>query len=177
MCCRWWPIGCQHLSSVKVGLVTVRPIAFKTLKVYICSTKKNPHTLDWRRIQVYTLTHEVFVAFEYGLGEDIDLHAVYTPEDVAYLTEVLPALAKTWIDKSDPDAVAELVECMQYLQLQTASLYREAVDFLLDDANSDGSWGHYGTSERAKMRLYLHTVGVVLQSLFYEFYGPMPTLK
>ena len=124
--------------------------------------------------QVYTLTHEIFVAFEYGLGEGIDLHTVYTPEDLAYLGEVLPALAETWIAKADPDAVAEIVECMQYVQLEGTPLYRRAVDYLIDDANPDGSWGHYGTSERAKMRHYLHTVGVVLQSLFFEFYGPMP---
>lgn len=116
------------------------------------------------------------MAFEYGLAPDIDLHAVYTREDLAYLGEVLPALANTWIAKTDSDVVAELVECMQYVELDSDPLYRKAVNFLLDDANPDGSWGHYGTSERAKTQMYLHTVGVVLHSLFREFYGPTPGL-
>eukprot|EP00808_Paulinella_micropora_P017197 g80702.t1 len=121
---------------------------------------------------VYMLTHELYVAFEYGLSP-IAVESVYSEADVAYLAKVLPALTTRYIAAQNADLVGELLTCMQYVKLTERPAYRQGLNFLLDDANADGSWGHYAKKPFMDIHLHLHTVSVVLQALFNEYYGPV----
>ncbi|UCG33592.1 MAG: hypothetical protein JSU68_02955, partial [Phycisphaerales bacterium] len=121
----------------------------------------------------YDLTHEVFVAFNYGLQRTQD-H--FGPEELAYTREVLPALVRRYVNENNPDLTAEMISCMTYLGYHGDDAYREGLDYLLDSQNANGTWGDY---ERYRpyygryldQHVYLHTTMVACRALMEAYEG------
>jgi hypothetical protein len=121
----------------------------------------------------YDLTHEVFVAFDYGARRtQSQLSAV----DVAYAGEVLPELVRRYVAARNPDLVGELASCMTYLGLGSHPVHRQALDYLLDAQNPNGSWGDYEAHRQRfgpylEHHVYLHTTMVALDALMAAYQG------
>lgn len=126
---------------------------------------------QYDRFRAYQLTHEIFVAFHYGYVEE---QTTFTPQDVAYLAEVLPPLIDRNIELDDADLLSELVTAMALLGLRDHPVTKRGVDYLLGHQNADGTWGDYET-ERARMgdlvdqHLYLHTTVAAVQALLETY--------
>lgn len=80
---------------------------------------------------------------------------------------------------NNPDLVAELLICLQYVGLKKTKQCTEAVDYLLYCQNQNGSWGNYeGFMKKAAISnpnyiveasQYLHTTHVALWALALTF--------
>jgi hypothetical protein len=115
----------------------------------------------------YQLTHEIFVAFDYGR---LSPHQPYDDAERAYLAAVLPELLRSRLAVGDIDLAAEVISSMTYLALQADPAYAGGVDYLLDQQNDDGSWGRYEHlrpryGDSVDQRFYLHTTGAALRAL------------
>ena len=127
-------------------------------------------------LQVYSLTHEVYALYEYGDRLDVD---PFTDDEKMYLRHALEVLAERYIERPNPDLLAEVLECMHYLRFSDAPAFRTGLSFLLANQNQDGAWGSY---ERQRQRLgdyvrhgfKLHTTLVVIAALTAAFDMPMP---
>lgn len=122
--------------------------------------------------QVYHLTHEVFVPYEFGEKLDADF---FTTEDLAYLRHALDRLTVSYIMQRNPDLTAELVSCIRYLRLTDLAVYREGLDYLLDSQRPEGKWGNYEKYRKRHGNLvdqgwYLHTTAVVVDALTIAFH-------
>lgn len=119
----------------------------------------------------YRLSHQVFVAFDYGHRKVQD-HL--SADDLSYLRTVLPALLRRTQAAGDPDLLAEYVSCVTYFGWHDEPAYRDAVDALLFNQNANGTWGNY-EQYRARMgtyvdqHLYLHTTMVAMRALIEIF--------
>jgi len=121
--------------------------------------------------ETYDFTHEVFVAFDYG---NQWTQSRFSDADLKYIRDTLPKLIGRYIAADDADLVGELTSCMAYFGWQGHSAHREAVDFLLNSQNSNGSWGNYEAyrshfGKYLDQHLYLHTTMVVLQPLLQTY--------
>ena len=124
----------------------------------------------------YDLTHEVFVAFDYGFQKT---QKVLAAGDLAYARETLPRLIDRYRERKNPDLLAEFVSCVTYLGWHSDPSYRRGIDYLLDHQNPDGTWGDY---ERYRARygryldqeVYLHTTMVVMEALAEAYEGDWP---
>lgn len=153
------------------GLDEPYPLA-ERYKGGVIAGRKDPASLE--RIDAYHLTHEVFMAYQYGETLDSDF---FDDDDRVYLENALGILTALYIDKRDFDLTGEFVSCMRYLGFTDSPLYRRALTMLLEGQNVDGTWGDY---ERYRSRYgdyvnqgwYLHTTGVVIDGLSIAFdYG------
>jgi len=122
---------------------------------------------------VYDLTHEVFVAYDYGIERKQDR---FSKDDLAYTRVVLPALAARSIERKNPDLLGEILSCMTYLGWQADPSYSRSIEYLLDHQNSDGTWGSYEAYRKQfgrylEQQVYLHTTMVVLDALVEAFEG------
>ena len=138
----------------------------------IITARADPETM--KRMQMYHLTHEIFMPFRYGEVRQSDF---FDDGDVEYLAGTLPVLVRRRIDVGDPDLVAELVLCMEYLDLEDDTAYREGLGFLLESQKTDGSWGHYPDSDKkfgawATYHIYLHTTKLALAALVNAYRCP-----
>ena len=128
---------------------------------------------QYDRDKAYHLTHEVFVAFDYGLRRT---QSHFTAEDLAYIRMVLPVLAEASRRQNDQDLLAETLMGMTYLGWHTEPVYCQGIDHLLDSQNPNGTWGNYEALRHAGVpyldhRVYLHTTQVVLQALSAVYEG------
>ena len=126
-------------------------------------------------LEVYELTHEIYAPFEYG--DRLDVHP-FDGSDRKYLRGALDRLLRRYLSRQDPDLVAELLECEHYLKMDDGPASREALAYLLDSQNQDGSWGHYPRERQllgdyVKQGFELHTTMVVIGALAVEFEGPI----
>jgi hypothetical protein len=138
----------------------------------VISRRPDPSTLG--RMRIYHLAHEIFMPYRYGRVRQSDF---FDPSDVDYLGRALPVLVRRRIGVHDPDLVAELVLCMEYLDLEADPAYREGLAFLLDSQSSDGSWGSYPRADRrfgrwATYHVYLHTTKLALSALINAWRCP-----
>lgn len=121
----------------------------------------------------YDLTHEVFVAFHYGLERK---QTKFGPADLEYARWVFPALVARYVERRNPDLVGELVSCMTYLGWRSDPACRRGIEYLLASQNLDGSWGSYERhrptyGKYLEQHVYLHTTMVVLDALIHVFEG------
>jgi hypothetical protein len=124
----------------------------------------------------YELTHEIYAPFEYGDKLDVD---PFDEEARKYLQDALRRLTRRYLARGDLDLAAEFLECQHYLRMREEPTYGEAVTYLLQSQNPDGSWGSYPL-QRAQLGDYvrqgyeLHTTEVVIGALTAVFDTPMP---
>jgi len=128
---------------------------------------------QYDRDKAYYLTHEVFVAFDYGLQRT--QHS-FTPEDLAYLRTILPVLATASRQQQDQDLLAELLLCMTYLGWHTEQEYCQDINYLLDSQNPNGTWGNYEAlrntaGQYLDQQVYLHTTLVAMKALLAAYEG------
>lgn len=124
----------------------------------------------------YDLTHEVFVAYNYGLQRKQDR---FSPEDLQYTKEVLPVLVVRYIRENNPDLLAEMLSCMTYLGWHDHPAYRLGIDYLLDVQNPNGTWGSYERwrsvyGKYLDPHVYLHTTMVSMRALMEAYEGNWP---
>jgi len=124
----------------------------------------------------YDLTHEVFVAYNYGLERKQNRFSV---EDMQYTREVLPVLVVRYIQEGNPDLLAEMLSCMTYLGWHGDPTYRLGIDYLLDVQNPNGTWGSYERYRPAygkylEPHVYLHTTMVAMRALMEAYEGNWP---
>jgi hypothetical protein len=121
--------------------------------------------------EVYQLTHEVFVPYDFG-G---DLNArFFSPEDKTYLRRALAIQAARYLRQRDVDVLGELLACLRYLGSTDLPVYREGLEALLASQRPNGAFGDY---ERLRARrgalleldLYLHTTSVAMDILPLAF--------
>lgn len=135
----------------------------------LIAARTDPDKLS--RLDAYTFTHEIYAAYEFGDRLDAE---PFTAAEHAYLRQALPRLLRVWLDKGDPDLVAEIVTCLRYVRATADPIYPEALGKLLDTQNTDGSWGSYETARArlgdwVKQGFYLHTTMVVIEALTLGF--------
>jgi len=122
-------------------------------------------------LDIYNLTHEVFVPYDYGDNLKV---TPFSTCDIEYLRQTLPILVSNGIQCKDQDITAELLSCLTCLGIEDSQEYRSGLLFLLDSQNADGS---YGTFEKYPTKLgdrveaihYLHTTAVVIDALTIAF--------
>jgi len=123
-------------------------------------------------LQVYDLTHEIFVPYQFGEKLDADF---FNEDEKIYLRKTLDRLTVRYIMIDDADLVSELVSCIRFLRFTDLPVYREALGYLLDAQRPEGKWGSY---ERMRQRLgdlvdqgyYLHTTAVAIDALTVAFH-------
>jgi hypothetical protein len=131
---------------------------------------------QYNKDKAYHLTHEVFVAFDYGLRR---IQSHFTAEDLSYIRTVLPVLGHAAIQQNAQDLLAEILQCMTYLGWQTEPVYCQGITYLLDSQNPNGTWGNYEALRTVDepyfdQRLYLHTTMVAMQALSEAYEGHWP---
>lgn len=124
----------------------------------------------------YDLTHEVFVAYNYGLDKT---QTRFARDDLEYTRQVLPVLVIRYINESNPDLLAEMLSCMTYLGWHDDPTYQVAINYLLDVQNPDGTWGDYekwrpSFGQYLDQHLYLHTTMVAMRALMEGYQGNWP---
>jgi hypothetical protein len=160
-----------HIYYDHFGLEEPFPLAAS----YASGTiRSRPDPVTLKRMSTYRLTHEIFMPFRYGEVRDANF---FDRGDLDYLAFALPVLLRRSIAGEDPDLAAELVLCMEYLDLVRDPAYREGIDYLLAVQNENGSWGDYPDAERdfgslADYHVYLHTTKVALSALVNAFRCP-----
>jgi hypothetical protein len=136
------------------------------------SSRPDPRTIG--RMPMYHLTHEIFMPYRYG---EVRTSTFFDSGDIAYLREALPVLVERRIEARDPDLVGELALCLEYLDMEDLPAFRQAIAFLLETQNGDGSWGRYPEADArlgayARQHIYLHTTKLALTALVSAFRCP-----
>ncbi len=127
-----------------------------------------------RTLQVYDLTHEIFVPYRFGEVLQSDF---FSADDRAYLRHTLDRLTVFYVMARNPDLVAELTSCIRLLGFTDLAVYREAIGYLLEAQHEDGKWGDYERYRKKYGRyvdqgFYLHTTMVVLDALILGYRFP-----
>ncbi len=122
-------------------------------------------------MEVYSLTHEIFVPYQFGDKLDADF---FSAGDKQYLRPTLDVLTRKFIKLGDPDVVAELSSCLSYLRFTDLPVYREALTYLLNVQQADGKWGNYEAyrpfyGDYVNQGFYLHTTLVAVDALSTAF--------
>jgi hypothetical protein len=150
------------------GLAEPFPLA-EGYKQGVIYSRRDPY--QYSKAEIYQLTHEIFVPYEFGDKPDADF---FNADDQAYLRRALDRHATFALMLHDPDMTGELVMGMNYLRFTDLPIYRDALNYLLQSQRPNGSWGNY-EDLRAKygdtidQNLYLHTTMVTLEALSGAF--------
>ena len=121
--------------------------------------------------EAYGITHEVFVAFDYGARSEQDL---FDDEDLLYLRAILLPLQRLTVQKQGFDLMGEVVSCNTYLGNTDDPSYRAAVEGILAGQNANGTWGDYEAHRKIygdslEAQAYLHTTLVCVAALLDVF--------
>ena len=144
----------------------------EALEAGYVARRADPYEFDL--MDVYQVTHEIFVPYEYGERLDVD---PFDDDDKTYLRRTLDLLTERYIVRKNADLVAELISCMRYLRFVESQSYRRGLAYLLDSQNPDGSWGDLERNRRRHgtwglHHIILHTTIVALDALTIAFHEP-----
>lgn len=160
-----------HLYYKHFGLEEPFPLQ----AAYQTGVISSRHAPDWykqNKMEMYSLTHEIFAPYEFG--EKLD--AVFFAEpDKAYLRPLLADLTAYGIGSEDVDITAELTSCLRYLHFTDLPVYQESLQYLLKSQRSEGKWGYYEQhrgyyGDYVNQAFYLHTTLVVVDALTTAFH-------
>ncbi len=117
--------------------------------------------------RAYSLTHEVFVAFDYGQNKE---QKRFDADELQYLRSVLIPLQQLTVRKKSLDLLAEVLSCRAYLGFTEDPSYQKAFALILESQNENGSWGDYEQhravyGDTLEVEGYLHTTLVCVQAL------------
>ena len=134
--------------------------------------RKSPYKLT--QSEVYDLAHEVGARYDL---EELAPDAAFLPADLAYLRWALDRLTVRYLMADNRDLAGELAISMAYLGFTDLAVFREAIDFLLQSQNPDGSWGAYEEARatygaRLDVAMYLHTTAIAVRALALAFATP-----
>jgi len=160
-----------HLYYKHFGLAEPFPLQ----AAYQTGVISSRHTPDWykqNKMEMYNLTHEIFVPYEFGDKLDADFFA---EPDKAYLRPLLADLTAHTIGLDDADLTAELTSCLRYLHFTDLPVYQESLQYLLKNQRPDGKWGSYEQQrgyygDYINQAFYLHTTLVVVDALTTAFH-------
>ena len=158
-----------HLYYQYFNLAEPFPLA-SAFKAGVIAARHDPAWFN-NRMEVYNLTHEIFVPYQFGEKRDANF---FSDEDKVYLRRILNTLTEQYIRLNDPDVVGELSSCMSYLKFTDLPTYRQALSYLLDCQQADGKWGNYEPyrlfyGNYLNQGFYLHTTLVALDALITAF--------
>jgi len=158
-----------HLYYQHFGLTEPFPLN-SAFQAGVIAARRDPAGFN-NKMDVYSLTHEIFVPYEFG--EKLDAR-FFGEEDKSYLRRTLEYLTGYYIRINDPDIVGELSSCMSYLKFTDLPGYREALSYLLDCQQADGKWGNYESArpfygDYINQGFYLHTTLVAVDALTTAF--------
>ena len=125
------------------------------------------------RSTVYMLTHQIFVAFNYG---EKRVQTRFNAKELAYLKAKLPIILRHYLARDNWDLLAELLSCMTYLDLTKNRSFQKAYTALMKAQNENGSWGYYERLRKkygkmTDVKYYLHTTGVALGAILEKSRG------
>lgn len=132
--------------------------------------RADPAAMD--RSAAYAVTHEIFVPFDFG--EDLDARP-YDADELRWIRHVLAVLTDTWVDRGDPDLVAELVSCLRFVRATDLPQYRRGIEMLFATQAGDGHWGDYERyrsrdGDHVAVKYELHTTAVAIDALTVAFH-------
>jgi len=160
-----------HLYYKHFGLEEPFPLqaAYQT---GVISSRPTPDWYKQNKMEMYNLTHEIFVPYEFGEKLDADFFAA---PDKAYLRPLLADLTAYGIGLDDTDITAELTSCLRYLHFTDLPVYQESLQYLLKSQRPDGKWGNYEQhrgfyGDYVNQAFYLHTTLVVVDALTTAFH-------
>jgi len=135
----------------------------------LISRRANPYLLAMG--QVYDLTHEVFVPYDYGGKLTTDQ---FDRGDREYLRRALEVTTTVWIARKNVDLVGELLACLRYTGNHDLQVYRDGLSLILASQRPDGAFGDHEKyrkewGDRLDLGLYLHTTSVVIDILPLAF--------
>lgn len=154
-----------HMYYKHFGFEEPFPLA-EGFKKGIIAQRKDPFLMD--DMDTYHLTHEIFVPYDFGDKlENVDY---FSSEDKKYLKNALNILMIYYIKVKNIDILAELVACTKYLNFVDLPVYKDALKYLFENQNPNGSFGDYEKKratygDLVNQAFYLHTTGVVIDAL------------
>lgn len=158
-----------HTYYAHFGLEEPFPLA-GALSVGLVARRADPTGMNlW---DAYGITHEVFVPYDYG--EDLDAEP-FDAAELRYLRRTLATLTDAYLEKGDPDLVAELVSCMRYIRATDLPQYLRGLEMLFATQAADGHWGDYERfrardGEYVSVKYELHTTAVAIDALTIAFH-------
>ncbi|MFH1477023.1 MAG: hypothetical protein ABIH24_05990 [Verrucomicrobiota bacterium] len=160
-----------HLYYRHFGLVEPFPLQ-AAFQAGVIAARHDPAWFKQNRMEIYSLTHEIFVPFEFGEKLDADFFA---EPDKAYLRPLLADLTAFGISQDDADITAELTSCLRYLHFTDLPVYQESLRYLLQSQRPAGKWGNYEQhrgfyGDYVNQAFYLHTTLVVVDALTTAFH-------
>ncbi len=123
------------------------------------------------KVHVYTMAHEISHLTDAGQHPPKLLNA----EDIAYLSNLLGGLLDPMLE--DIDLLSEVLEALANLGMTQKKNFRNALDFIAQQQNENGSFGAY-EDERSRLHqqgslydvnvgMYLHATTVCLRALVH----------
>lgn len=123
------------------------------------------------KVHVYLIAHEIAHLTDAGQHPPKLLNA----EDMLYLSDLLGGLLDPILE--DVDLLSEVVEALSHLGMTQKKNFRNALDFIVQQQNENGSFGAY-EDERSRLHqqgslydvdvgMYLHATTVCLRALVH----------